>query len=745
MSVFTAIVNSFNGGELSPRMIGRSDTAVYQIGLEQCENFVPTVEGPILKRPGFRYVADAAPSASWLGAFRFNLTQHYVIEWGDKALRLFTNGARIETAPGVPYEVATPYAAAIAPTISFQQSYDRLYLAHGDHPLGSLTRTGALTFTHETIGLEYGPFKDQNTDTALTVQASAETGTITLTASGPIFEAGQEDSLFIIEARDFSDVKVWEAGMDGVVIGEQVRSDGKIYQALTAGTTGQVQPIHEDGAAWDGQGKNDKLNNKGPYGVKWQYLSDKTGIVRIATIVTSTQATATVIRRLPGSLTSVPSWRWAHSLVSQAEGWFNLVRIWKGRMILIKDRWLIGSVAGDYGGGKVNFRSLTTSGITAADLSFRRVLATPDLPHWMVTDRKLIIGTPTREIAVGPVNYQAALAGGNIEADDQSFFGSEPIEPAQIGASLIFVQRGGRKLRESEYDFSRDRYVPNNINIWARHIVRPGAVQFAWQQEPEELLFVVRSDGALAVHPHNPAQEIKGWARIVPGGGGRVISAVCTASEDGKRDELWALIERDGVKRICVMAPWRDDGEPVQDAFYVDEGITIAASAGQTHFTGADHLAGKAVAVLANGTPVDGVSVAKDGSFDIPSNAAPNAAFKVHVGLPFTARAVTLPLEQRSERGTSQGLRKRLTKIGLRLLETMGLRVGPAGGTLDLLLERSTAVPMGAPTPLVTGDSVRAVAGGWGRDGRAEFVSDVPLPATIICALPRVELDGKDP
>jgi len=747
MSVIQHTITSFNGGELSPRMMGRVDTAVYQIGLETCENFVPTVEGPIVKRPGFEFIANADPTTSWLGTFKFNLTQHYVVEWGEAKWRFFTNGALIESGPGVPYTVATPYTAAQASAVCTDQSFDRQYLWHGSHAPAALKRTSAVTFAHEVLDLRNGPFADQNSDQAITVTASGTTGSVTLTASSAIFLAGHVGSLFSLEAKDFSTVKAWEAGMKAVAAGEQVRSDGKIYEALSSGVTGQVQPTHEDGDAWDGQGKQDELNTKGPYGVLWRYVSDSYGVLRITAIGGGgTTASATVLRTLPGSLVSVASHRWAHSLISAAAGWPSLGKIWKGRHMAVKDFWVIGSVVGDYGGGQVNFQAVTSSGLRPADLALRRPLATPDLPHWIAGDSKLLIGTPSLELAVGPINAQEALSADNIEAEPQSFYGSQPVAPAQIGTTSIFVQRGGRKIRESGYDFARDRYLASNIAIWARHILRPGAIQFAWQQEPEDLLFIVRADGQLAVHPHSPEQEIKGFARIKPGGDGRILSAVCIASEDGQADELWALIERGGVKRICRMAAWREDGDDVREAFFVDEGKRYEASPGQTHFTGATHLAGEAVAVLANGCVVEDVTVDGAGAFDIPASAAPAHAFTLMVGLSYTATCVTLRPELRPSGQSMQGVRQRVVKIALRLLETLGIRIGVAStGKLDNLLDRPLATPMGEPPELFTGDTPRAVSGGWDRDGRSIIVSDVPLPATIIAAMPRIEVEAKDP
>ncbi|CAD7335157.1 hypothetical protein FIM10_01820 [Sphingomonadales bacterium 56] len=742
MGVIRSIITSFNGGELSPRMMGRSDTAIYQIGLETCENFVPTVEGPIVKRPGFEYICPADAAATWLSTFRFNLTQDYVIEWSNLKARFFTNGGRIETSPGVAYEVTTPYPASAAPSLSLQQSFDRLYIAHRSYPLAALTRTGASTFVHSALTLKNGPFRDQNTNEGifLTVNGVALGATITITANSPIFEASHIGAPFRIEASDFSDIQSWEVARKNVTVGTKMRSDGKAYIAETNGTTGSVQPTHTSGAEWDGSNRVD-INDVGPYGVAWRYVHDRYGIVTITGIGGGgTTATATVTRRLPDSLTSVPTWRWAHGAFSSKYGWPNLVSIWGGRMILIKDFDVIGSVVGDYGGGQVNFATTTSSGATAPDLAFRRTIATEDPALWVAGDRKLIIGTASREIAVGAINSAVAVSGDNIAAEPQSFYGSVGVYPCQIASSTIFVQRGGRKLREVGYDFAKDRYTANNITVWSRHVTKSGIRQMAFQKEPEELLFCVRGDGQMAVHPHAPEQDIKGFARIIPGGGGKILSAVCITDQDGLNDELWALIERAGVKSIERMAPWRDDGDPIEDAFFVDAGLTVMASAGQTHFTGAVHLAGKAVAVLAAGAVIDDITVDGSGAFDLPASAVPDAPFRVTVGLPFTARCITLRPELKLNGQTSVGLKHRLVRIGVRVLETVGIRVGGAGGKLDNLIDRSAAADMDEPVAPYTGDSSRAVSANWTRNGQAEFVSDVPLPATIIAAMPRIDV-----
>ena len=746
------LLPGFLAGEIDPLMQGRVDTDNYAYGLATCENFIALAQGPLVKRSGFEFIRDAAPTAIWLGAFRFSTTQEYVIEFSEAKARFYTNGGRIESDPVTPYEIVLPYTAAEAPALSVQQNYDRLYINHSSHAPGAIKRQSATTFAFETLTLKNGPFKDDNTDDAMTVTVAGtltEGGAITITASSAIFQAGHVGGLFRMQAKDFADIKAWEAGMENIAIGDIVRSDGKTYTALTNGKTGSVQPTHTEGAYWDGQLRPDVLNSKGPYGVKWDYRHDKYGMVQITGFTSATVVTGTVKRRVPDSLTSVASRRWAHSCFSSAEGWPGLVTLWKGRRIDIKDFDLIGSVVGDYGGGQVNYSAFTDSGTLAADLSFRRTLATEDPPLWVKPDRRLVLGTASKELAVAPLNNQAALSGSNIDMDPQSFYGCEAVAPVQIGVNTIFVERGARRLRSSGYVFSSDRYEAEDITAAARHVTSGGLLQLAFQRVPWPMLFAVRGDGQLAVHSDTKL-SIKGFARFKLGGSAQALSAVSVVGADGKSDELWVLVSRatpGGTRReIWRQTAWRELGTDPAQAFYVDGGVRASATGGQTHFTGLTHLAGQAVAVLAGGAVIPGMTVAADGSLDLPAGSVPSSAYTLVVGLAYTATATTLSPEVKTQSGSAQGLKQRVRKVVLRLLETMGLRVGNAGGTLDLLedLDRSASDYMDSPIPLFSGDTQGVVETEYDRAGRITWTSSDPLPAIITAAMLSIDVDQRD-
>jgi len=745
---FTDVLTSFNGGELSRRMEGRVDTAIYKIGAAQIENFVLSVEGPIIKAPGFRYIRAARAGAAWLSKFVFSRTQSYLLEHSDGTIRFYTNGGRIESDPVTPYEVTVPYSAAEASAVSRQQSKDRQYLAHRKYPPAALSRTSATTFSYAALALVNGPFEDQNIDESKTITVAGTTtigGTVTLTASAPIFAATDVGGLFQVQALDFSTIQAWQVGIAGVNAGDIQRSDGKAYTALTTGRTGTVPPTHSEGSEWDGNaaGGATDVNGKGPYGVQWAYRHDHFGIVRITGFTNSTTVTATVLRRIPDSVTSVPTWRWNFGAFSDTRGYPNVVLKWNERLILIRDLDIFGGVSGD----TLNFAAFTSSGQLAADMAFRYRLSAPDPILWAADAGKyMLVGTASGEYPIGALNSGAAAGPGNLGVIGRpSNYGSSLVWPIQIGNLLNFVQRGARRVREAQYDFTRDAIVAPNSTIWCRQMTRSGVRQISYMQQPEELLFALRNDGQVAAHAYSPDQQVRGWSRRIHGAsayGGRIVSLETIPAEDGNDDEAWALVD-DGAGNLSVeqMQPFFDEDEDAQtDQYFVDSGLTATFGSPATHVSGLTWLAGKPVAVLADGAVVAGITVEADGSFDLP-----RPATVVTVGLAYTARLVSMRVEAQMRTGTAQGKLKQLVTATARLIASgVGLVGGSAGRTLDALIYRNAGERMDAPVPLFDGDTEdRSIGGTWDRAGQIELEHDTPTNCVVAALMPRWELSDR--
>jgi hypothetical protein len=722
VSAYRHLQPSFAGGQISRRLQSRVDTQIYPIALAEMTNMITAVEGPAMKRPGTRTRAAALASASWLMPFIFNATQSYVLVWSDGKVRFFTNDAPLLSG-GSPVEVTVPYAAAQAPLIGYFQNYDTLYLAHDAHAPATLVRTSATSFSHAPLQLTVEPFDTTNSaDIFVTASGATVGSTITLTATSGIFDAGHVGSQMRLEAEDFGSVQAWQPGIDGVVIGTKRRSEGKVYVAETAGRTGNVVPVHTRGEEWDGSDGTD-INAKGPFRVRWRYLHDLFGIVKITSFTSATEVQAEVIRTIPDTVVGSGTTRWAHALFSAKAGWPHLVFIFRGRLGFIKDNRLALSVLGDLR----DFSEFNEEGERSADMGFVRSLEVTDRPLWARVDgRNLVVGTSRGEWIITAQNSSEILSGANIQAEPQTWHGGTGAQPCNVGQELIFVQRGGRKVRAMAYALERDRYRARDLLIYARQFGRPSIRQLAYQAEPEELLWALRGDGTVAAHPYNPDQDMKGWSLGIAIENAQVKSIVSIPSTDGARDDLWLLVQRGSTLTVDQLAPWwdEDEGRDPHEAFHLDSGITYDG-APATVIAGLSHLANEPVMIMADGVMIEGKTVSGSGTVTLDA-----AASVVHIGKPFTARLRTLAPEIPRRDGTGIGLRKRITHLTVRLIDSLAVRAGGRNKLLDYVLERLRSDEMNAAPSLQSGTFTLAADGGYAESGEASatFEDRSPYP-----------------
>ena len=326
MAKASPILTSFNAGELSPYLDGRVDLNKYTSGCSRLENFIPTVQGPAMRRSGTRFVEEVKSSANrtWLVRFEFSETQAYILEFGNQYIRFYTNHGQVLSG-GSPYEIASPYTAANLANangtlkLRFVQSGDVIYIVHPSYAPRKLSRFGAVNWTLTTVDFVGGPFEDIDPDETITVYASAVTGTVTLTASSNIFAASDVGSLFYLEGKDGGGILPWESqkdfGTDVNPFGQRRRSDGKIYRCTTNAAppsgetyyTGSTRPTHTSGAYTDGSGTITGTSADGPVGVEWTYESLDFGVVKITGYTSPTSVTAVVQQQLPTNVVYAPA------------------------------------------------------------------------------------------------------------------------------------------------------------------------------------------------------------------------------------------------------------------------------------------------------------------------------------------------------------------------------------------------------------------------------------------------------
>ena len=746
--------SSFNAGELSPLMDGRTDVAKYNNGCRVLENFIPSVQGPAVRRAGTRYVNEVKASANrtWLAKFEFNTTQAYVLEFGHQYIRFYTNHG-VLLSGGLPYEIVSPYSASDLTdttdatfTLSMVQSGDIIYIARPNYPLYKLSRLGNTNWTMAAADLQNGPFKTQNTDKTVTVYASASTGLVTLTASSGIFTSGMVGGLFYIEPKDLSSIKPWTAGQEysSNPVGAYRRSDGKTYQCATSGTptagkvwrTGPDKPIHTYGTVADGDYQGISGTTCERQGLDWTFVDSGFGYLKITGYTSSTVVTATVVGNpLPAGVVGSgnATFRWAKGSFSATEGYPSKVCFFRERLTLAKGQELFFSCAGDF----ENFAAKDDSGQVVADRAIKVTISSDQVNQvqWMVPTQALVIGTSGAEFACSENSTNEAFAPGNVKIEQQTSEGSRSVQPVRVGYSTLMVQRSGRKVKEIAYSFQQNGYITNDLTVLSEHITNGGIVQTDWHKEPYVAMWAARGDGKLLGFTFNKEQDVVGWHRHQLGGSGIVESVCVIPGPNRDRDELWLIVKRtiNGSTKRYVEYLEREyaDGDLQSSCFYVDSGATYSGSPATT-ISGLSYLEGQTVQVLADGAAHPD-RVVSGGAITLQRSAS-----VVQVGLGYESTLQTNRIEAGAGDGTAQGKTKRINKAVIRFYNTLGAKAGPDANTLDEINFRTGSDRMDAPPPLFTGDKLMEWPGGYDFDGYAMVKQVQPLPMTVVAIMPQV-------
>jgi hypothetical protein len=772
MAKHSPLITSFNGGELSEFLAGRPDVAKYANGCRTMENFIPMVEGPAFTRPGVRHVTEVKDSGdrTWLVRFEFSVADSYIMEFGDGYIRFYTDHGQVQVsgvtaynggtaytpgdlassggvnyyckvastgnAPpnttywhaltGAIYEIPSPYTAALLTNddgtlaLRYAQTGDVVYITCPSRRPRKLSRFGATDWVLSEIEFSPPPFQPLNA-TATTMYASAATGSVTLTASAAAFSATNVGDVVYLGEKNVRDNALWQTAV-AVTAGDERRSDGKNYVALTSGTTGNVKPTHSSGAEFDGDP-----------GVQWEYADAGYGYAKITAYTDTTHVTATVVSPIPtGAIGSGnASTRWALDAWTLDDGLPTSVTFFRERLVFARDSTLWFSVTADF----ENF-AYDISGQVTADAGFDRTISSDRVNtiRWLSPDDILLVGTMGDEWACNKATTSDPFGPNNCEIKRQSTYGSSQVMPQRVGNVTLFVQRAGRKVRAMEFRFERDGFQSDNICAFHRSVTTTGIVDMAYQQEPHSIVWACRTDGELVACTFDREQDVVAWHRH-PITDAIVECVECIPSPNGGRDDLWVIARFtiDGeTKRYVGYLTEEADAETAQeDWFYVDFGATYDGAAATT-ISGLGHLEGKEVWVLVDGARHPNRTVTS-GAITLQL-----AGSVVQVGLPSPGTLETMDIEAGSASGTSQGKIKRAPVVTVRVLNSLGGTAGPDADHLEEIRYRYPSMAMGSAPPPFTGDLEVEWPADYDLHNRIMVVKDRPMPLTVIALMPQV-------
>lgn len=735
----TPLINSFNAGEISPKVDLRSDVEKYYSGCRTLKNIVPLVEGGAVRMPGTYYVTSTKSSGiAVLIPFSFSTVQAYILEFGATYIRFYKDEGQILSGMAA-YEITSPYAEADLFELKFFQSADIMWICHPSYPTKMLTRTGHTAWTLTDHLAKVGD------EMEITDISQAATAVVTCTTVPATLEAG--DIVYIAEVVGMTEVNNLFFTVGTVVTG--------------AGGTFELSGINSTAyTAYDSAGTAQECI----YGTEDNCPACGTFFEQ---------------RLVLGGSNNAPQ-RFDASVSTDYEDFnlgdedddaiqFTLASSRVDRILSMSahDRYLfLNTVGGVFRAGA----STAGDPATATNISVNKIISigTKNLQQELVTDslvwvsrggrtlRKLSYSLEEdRPIAIDMTRIAKHIAMGATLATSgikQMAFQREPLP-------ILWAIRKDGQLLGMTYE------TQENVFAWFRIVPAGTSAKFLsvaviGDDDEEEQVWVLVErtiDGATVRYieyfkPFEFFSEIKDCFFLHSGltwDGGDALTitgitksnpAIVTCANGFVGGELVRIKSVSGMTQANtgLTRAWTV-ANPTAATFELS-GITSVGwdtyeSGGTVEevkktIDGLDHLEGESVSILIDGAVHPNQTVA---SGEITLSYYGNL---IHVGLHESAVLEPMKLNAGQVQGTARGKRQRINRATVAFYETTGAKWGPDTDNLKI-------IPFGTGTQpqLFTGDKTYPFHGDWDHEATMAIVQEQPLPMTILGIIPEVTVN----
>lgn len=738
------ISTSFSNGEISPLLYGRPDLSQYQNSVRALENFIVTPQGAITRRPGTYFVNEVKNSAhnTRLISFQYSTIQSYILEFGDQYIRFYKdNGAILEAAKNITGLTKANPGVVTSNAHGFSNG-DSVYITG----VGGMTQVNGRFFT--VANVTTNTFELSGVDTsAYTTYTSGGTVARVYTLATTYLHT-DVDNLYVTQSADtmyichpsYPPKKLTRSGHTSWTITDVAFEDGPYGPENTstttmtpsgAGTVGGTITITASTSTFTAADVGRFIYIKKDVDDGDDDNEDDRGVGVITVYTSATQVTVEVKKVFKASASE----EWAlgafYSGNYPSVCTFYEQRLWYANTPS-NPQTIWGSVSAQYDkfGGSESMTEDTDG------LNYSIASDQVNAIRWLMGQKVLLVGTTGDEFSVSASSLNEAITPTNIKITPESSEGSARVLPVKVGSSVIYVQGTRRRVMDSSYAFDVDRYISNDLTVFADHIVYPYVTQLAYQRQPYRVVWAVRSDGVLLGCTYYKDQKVMGWHKHTLGGTDAAVKSLAVV-QGTYEDQLWMIVERtiggQTKKYVEYMGEMFRDKD-VTEAHFVDCGLRYSGTASST-LTGLAHLAGEDVSVNANGAAHPDVTVSATGGVSLTY-----AATTASVGFGYTSIVETNNIEGGAAQGTAQTAVTRIHELGLRFYETVGAQYGPNTDELTVIPFRTSGAGMNTAIPLFTGDKVIKFTGGYTREPRVVVVQDQPLPMTISCMVFRVSV-----
>lgn len=676
---------AFSAGELAPALGARADLARYTAGARTVRNFVVQEHGGAANRSGTRFVAEVKTSSArtYLLPVVFSDALAYVIEAGDTYFRFVRLSDQVESAPGVAYELATPYVTAHLPDLEFEQSGDVLTITHQLYQPRELRRVADTNWTLSLI--------------TTSPSIAAPTG-----IGGGFGLAGPLTMSYVVTAVNAAgEESVASAANTLAGVGDPTAADpiATTWSAVSGAVEYRIykDPYQGGGGAYGYIGATPLL-----------YFND----VGLLPDFTLTPPLARVLFQSAGNY-------------PRTVGYYQQRRLFANTINDPETTWA----------SRIGFHSNFSIRSPLQDddaVTFRLASRGAQDVRNLIDLKRLLVLTGRGEWKIQGDGEGGALIPSAINPDRQGYTGTAYVRPVVVGQTVLFVQARGTRVRDLSFDQEVGGIGSRDLTVYSRHLFKKKTVErMALAITPDTVLWAVRSDGTLLGLTYNREQEVIAWHRHDTGAGD-VFEDVVVVPEDDE-DAVYVLVKRTingTTKRFIERLMSREIETVAADAWFVDSGLEYDGAAA-TIIGGLDHLVGRTVNVLADGLPQGPFVVGVTGEVTLTT-----AAANAKIGLPIVADLETLDLDIQ---GTEiRAKRKKVANVTV-LVEASarGFYVGPNASKLSLTRPESWDT-----SETIDGAVEAIISTTWSQTGRMFLRHTDPTPLTVLGIIPNVDAGG---
>ena len=527
MARVAAELTNFTGGELSPRLDGRNDLTKYSSSCKRLDNFIIYPHGAAARRSGTTFVAEVADSdnKTRLIPFEFSTTQTYMLEFSNLKIRFYKDNGSILEGDKTITGITQANPAVVTSSSHGYSNGDEVLISS----VSGMTEVNGKRFL--VAGVTTNTFQLTDKDgtninsTSYTAYSSGgvankvyEIATPYTTAQLFDLKFAQSADVMYITHPSHEVEKLSRTGHTSWTLSDVDFTKGPMQDANTTDTTlnpgqsavGTGIALVASAATGINGGSGFQSTDVG----RFVFLS--AGYAKITGVTNTTNATMTIITALD-SASATADWRLG--AFSDTTGHPSCVTFFEQRLVFAgtseQPQTIFFSKSGDYENMDANI-----GGTVADDDAIIYTIASNQVNaiRFMTATRTLIIGTAGGEFTVSGGGTDSAITPTNILIKKQSNHGAANVDSIAVGNATLFLQRAKRKLRELAYNFDVDGYLAPDMTILAEHITEGGITQMAYQQEPNQIIWGVRSDGELVGLTYQREQQVTAWHRHIFGG-----------------------------------------------------------------------------------------------------------------------------------------------------------------------------------------------------------------------------------